>query len=157
MRYLRLLLGVLSIAIGVLLGLGDLFLLLWSLLAGRAHDIRARGPWLLAFMMPEIALASAFVTLGVTIGMARRGRWPLWALLGVPPLATLAAVAACYLDPHATLWRAMRPIRQTLHLGGAFLLDAILIGVGVWLIRAREAAAPSSVGEFTRDAVARGR
>ena len=127
----RFLLGVALLVAGLLLGFGDLFLVVWGLKSGRAHDLRARGPWLMAMVLPQIGIATAVVATVVASLAARHVALPLALRLGAPAGATVVLYSVLYLDRDAHVWRALRPLRGAIGLPGALALDLLLIAGAV--------------------------
>lgn len=139
----RFLVGVALLVAGLLLGFGDLFLVVWGLKSGRAHDVRARGPWLMAMVLPQIGIATAVVATVVASLAARHVALPLALRLGAPAGATVVLYSLLYLDRGAHVWRALRPLRGAIGLPGALVLDLVLIaGAVAVLLRHRREAAP---------------
>lgn len=135
----RFLLGVAVLVAGLLLGFGDLFLVVWGLKSGRAHDVRARGPWLMAMVLPQIGIATAVVATVVASLAARHVALPLALRLGAPAAATVVLYSVLHLDRGAHVWRALRPLRGAIGLPGALVLDLVLIaGAVVVLLRTRD-------------------
>jgi len=60
------------IAFGFTKLLAQLFLGNWEVLSAGESDIAARGIWLLAMILPEIAIASVALSLGVVATLTRR-------------------------------------------------------------------------------------
>lgn len=139
----RFLVGVALLVAGLLLGFGDLFLVVWGLKSGRAHDVRARGPWLMAMVLPQIGIATAVVATVVASLATRHVALPLALRLGAPAGATVVLYSLLYLDRGAHVWRALRPLRGAIGLPGALVLDLVLIaGAVVVLLRHRREASP---------------
>lgn len=131
---LRLFAALVIAALGVVLTIGDGFLFAWNVQAGEAHDIAARGPWLLAMLVPQILCAAAVALSVLALLLGRRGIWPLASRILLPTLAVLAVGALLYADPTSIVFRILLPIRQALRGAGASLLDIALLFAGGWLL-----------------------
>lgn len=135
---LRVSAGALLLALGITGVLAMAFLLAWERGADGARDIAARGPFLLALFLPDMAGAAAVVTVVVAgvVAWRRRAAAP-GALLaaaglgaGVAAAATLATYGGAVFWPGGMLPRPY---------GGAAVAAVALaqIAAGMWLIRRR--------------------
>jgi hypothetical protein len=131
----RLLIGLLVLATGLFLGLGDLFLAVWTARSNGEHDIAARGPWLLAMFIPYLASLVALVTVCVALATGRRvGAWPVRLALGIVAAGVMGILL--YADPSATVWRVLAPGRRMLGEWGTYAADVALLILAAALLRA---------------------
>ena len=133
-RYFRLLPPLTVLAAGLLLAAGDTFLAAWRAAAGDAHDIAARGPWLLVLYVPFFVLGTALVIGLLLLPLARRHQLAPWPRVLLPVTATVAAAVVLYADPYTVVWRVLGPLRLALGPLGGAALDGLLVLAGLALL-----------------------
>src|SRR6185312_9701444 len=104
-------------AFGSVLVIGDVFLGVWNIQAGEAHDIAARGPWLLAMLIPQTLCVAALALVLLAFYLGRRGAWSLASRILLLVLAVVVFGALLYAEPTSLVFRAILPIRRSF--GGA--------------------------------------
>ncbi len=87
--------------------------------------------------IPYFVAAVGIVLCIVALIFGRRRQLSLASCFGGAILSTIFIDGALYLDPSATVWRILGPVRAALGYAGAACLDLIILGAGAWLVAKR--------------------
>lgn len=120
-----------AVAAFFFVSLGDAFLLAWDIQAGARDDIAARGSWLLAAMLPVIAVAVAMLMVVVALLAGPRRRVPVAPRIVSAIGATMLAFVMLYLMPFDLAWVVVAPVRQLLGLRGSVVVDVLLVAIAL--------------------------
>lgn len=111
--------------------LGDAFLLAWHVEAGPRNDIAARGPWLVAAMLPVFVVVVAILTVVAALFAGHRRRLHIIPRIVSAIGATLLALVMLYLMPFDLVWVVISPVRQLVGLRGSILIDVVLVAIAL--------------------------
>jgi len=134
-------LGAALIGFGATKLLAQLFLASWQILSRGESDIAARGIWLLAAFLPQIAAAGAAITVVLVSVLARRTGRPLAERLGVGVLGGTTGALMVFFgaDPFPLLLGFLPwPSSFSYYLTSAVIAMAILLVGGVTIVRAAQ-------------------
>lgn len=120
-----------AVAAFFFVSLGDAFLLAWDIQAGARNDIAARGSWLLAAMLPVIAVAVAMLMVVVALLAGHRRRVPVVPRIVSAIGATMLAFVMLYMMPFDGAWVVISPVRQLIGLRASLVLDMVLIAIAL--------------------------
>jgi hypothetical protein len=116
--------------------LAQLFLGSWQVLSAGQHDIAARGIWLLAAFLPEIAIGSVILTVILVATLTRNTNQPFAERLVLSTLGSAVGVALIFFgaDPTARLLSLLSWPSSFAYYAVSAVLAVVIFGAGVAMV-----------------------